>query len=267
MRVLAIGAHPDDCEIAIGGTAALWGLRGDEVHFVSLTDGCRGHYRPEYHREPALLIERRQREAAGAAAIVGASYECLGMPDGEVFVTPGATEAVVQLIRRVGPDLVLCHRPVDYHRDHRYTARLVLDAAYMLTVPFYCPAVPHLARMPIIASWWDEFRESGRFRRDVTVPLNKVWDTKVAMVAAHESQFYEWLPYNRGVLDAVPADQTARRAWLGEWLAAWHGDLAARCGLAPTTRAEAFQISEYGRQPLPGELRDLFPPGARLRQD
>ena len=147
--ILCVGAHPDDCESSIGGTAALLCKRGDHVKFVSVTDGNKGHFRPEYISDPAALARRRLAEAQAAVSIIGAEYECMGIPDGEVYVTPAATKAMVNVIRRFGPpghgpDMLLLNRPCDYHRDHRYAAQLVLDATYMLTVPMMCPETRHL---------------------------------------------------------------------------------------------------------------------------
>src|SRR5438270_10519631 len=130
--VLCIGAHPDDNEGSIGGTAALFRRRGDVVRFVSVTDGSKGHFAPEYIADPEALARRRHAEALAAAGVIGAEYRTMGVPDGEVYVTPAATEEMVRLIRGFGPpgqgpDLVLLNRPNDYHRDHRYAAQLVLD--------------------------------------------------------------------------------------------------------------------------------------------
>src|SRR5579871_2834928 len=91
--VLCIGAHPDDNELSVGGTAALLRARGDEVRFVSVTNGDRGHYTEEYRADPARLAARRLIEAENAAAVIGASYRTLGVHDGEVYVDLPTTEA------------------------------------------------------------------------------------------------------------------------------------------------------------------------------
>src|SRR5579863_6370840 len=123
-HVLCIGAHPDDNELSIGGTAAKWRARGDEVRFVSITNGDKGHYLPKYIEDPASLAARRLIEAQRAAAVIGATYQTLGVHDGEVYVDKPTTEAVVRCIRSFGeqgkgPDLVVFNRPQDYHRAHR----------------------------------------------------------------------------------------------------------------------------------------------------
>lgn len=273
-HILCIGAHPDDNEISIGGTAALFRKRGDEVHFVSVTNGDKGHYYQEYIKHPTFLAERRLHEAQAAARAIGASYETLGVHDGEVYVDKATTEAVVRCIRSfgeagVGPDLVLFNRPQDYHRDHRYTAQLVLDATYMLTVPTMCPDTRHLDRMPVFAYWYDDFSETTAFRADVVVPIDSVMDVKTEMTCAHVSQVFEWLPYNAGTLDKVPpkSDTEGRRQMILEALQKrghWRRDqtiatLEKQSKGEGVQYVEAFQICQYGSVPSDEEMRELFP--------
>lgn len=273
-HILCIGAHPDDNEYSIGGTAARFRRRGDVVRFISVTNGDKGHYTDEYKADPARLAARRLAEAQNAAAVIGADYQTLGVHDGEVYVDKPTTEAMVRCIRSFGepgrgPDLVLLNRPVDYHRDHRYAAQLVLDATYMLTVPLMCPYTRHLDRMPIFAYWYDDFRDVAPFRADVAVPIDDVMEQKIDMVCAHVSQFFEWLPFNSGNLHEVaPASDTeGRRSRIANAVRA-HGEhrrtqtastLEKMLGANTTRYAEAFQLCEYGRVPDEIELRALFP--------
>jgi LmbE family N-acetylglucosaminyl deacetylase len=265
-HVLFIGAHPDDCDFSAGGTAALLAQRGDRVLFVSVSNGDKGHFRDDYLADPASLAERRLKEGQRAAAIIGAEFRTLGVRDGEIYVTPALTETMVRLIRTCGqpgegPDLVLLNRPGDYHRDHRYTAQLVLDATFMLTVPMMCPDTPHLRRMPVFAYWFDRFREGGAFQPDVVVPIDQVLETKVEMGMEHASQLFEWLPYNAGNLEDVPGNPSDRRSYARRRFESRGAAVLAGC--APVQSAfrfaEAFQISEYGRQPTADELGELFP--------
>jgi N-acetylglucosamine malate deacetylase 1 len=269
--ILCIGAHPDDVEHSMGGTAALFAQRGDHVKFVSVTDGSKGHYQPQYIHDPDSLVSRRYEEAKAAVAVIGAEVASMGIPDGEVYVTPAATEEMVRLIRSFGPpgqgpDLVLTNRPNDYHRDHRYTSRLVLDATYMLTVPPMCPDTRHLDRMPVFAYWADNFtEEGGPFVPDIIVPIDSTMETKIDMACKHESQYFEWLPYNAGRLANLPPDPAGRREFVGERYRAtaagrrqlWSHRLPA--GVEAARYVEGFRISEYGTKPGPEELADLFP--------
>src|SRR5258708_268330 len=135
LRLLIIGAHPDDADYSAGGTAALYRAAGHRVRMVSLTNGDAGHH-VIYGQE---LAERRRLEARAAGGIIGATYDTLDNHDGQLLPTLENRWQVIRLIRTEQPDLVLTHRPNDYHPDHRYTSQLVQDAAYLVTVP---PIVP-----------------------------------------------------------------------------------------------------------------------------
>jgi LmbE family N-acetylglucosaminyl deacetylase len=212
LRLLIIGAHPDDADYAAGGTAALYRAAGHLVQMVSLTNGDAGH-----HLQPGPELARRRRaEAAAAGAVIGATYETLDNHDGELLPTLENRRQVIRLLRTFRPDLVLTHRPNDYHPDHRYTSQLVQDAAYMVTVPAVVPDVPHLPRDPVIAYLPDDFQKPYPLWPDVLVDVGNVLNEIVAMLHCHVSQFYEWLPYNTGTEDQVPQSDEARRAWLAE---------------------------------------------------
>ena len=251
-RLLVIGAHPDDPEFKAGGLAAHYRRLGHEVRFVSVTDGRSGHH--ETWGEP--LARRRKAEAAEAGARLGVAYEVWDHPDGGLEPSLARREQVIRLVRSFRPDLVLTHRPNDYHPDHRAVSLLVQDAAYLLTVPAVCPDVPHLPRDPAIAYLSDDFTRPYPFEPSVVVDVDPVWDDKVAMLDAHRSQFYEWLPSNQGWLD-VPAADDARRAWLSDRVSKLDARRADRyrdrlvAGLGPERggrvgRVEAFEWCEYG---------------------
>jgi N-acetylglucosamine malate deacetylase 1 len=266
LRLLIIGAHPDDADYAAGGTAALYRAAGHVVHMVSLTNGDAGHH----ERAGAELARRRKAEAAAAGAIIGAAYEVFDNHDGQLLPTLENRAQVIRLIRSFRPDLVLTHRPNDYHPDHRYTSQLVQDAAYMVTVPAVVPEVPHLQRDPVIAYLPDDFQKPYPLQPALAVDVGSVLDKIVDMLHCHTSQFYEWLPYNRGILDQVPATDEARRAWLRKETedrlrrrAELYRDLLIRDYGAERggkiQYAEAFEACEYGR-PLDADARRrLFP--------
>src|SRR5437868_10546136 len=115
LRILVVGAHPDDADIKVGGTASLWCRLGHQVHLVSVTDGGAGH---QTLRGPALA-ERRRAEAKAAGAVLGATYSVLEFPDAGLLPTLEARHRLIRLIRTVRPDLILTHRLCDYHPDHR----------------------------------------------------------------------------------------------------------------------------------------------------
>jgi LmbE family N-acetylglucosaminyl deacetylase len=273
LRILVLGAHPDDADLKAGGCASLWCKGGHRVKLVSVTDGGAGH---QTLRRPALS-DRRRAEAKAAGAVIGAEYDVLGHPDGGLLPTLEARHEIIRLIRSFDPDLMLTHRPNDYHPDHRYTATLVQDAAYMVTVPAVCPDVPHLVRNPVIAYVADDFKKPAPFTADVVVDIGSEIERVADMCHRHASQFYEWLPYNGGYLDQVPDDDAGRRAWLGERLRKRIRPLADRCRAqliatygagagAKVEYAEAFEVSEYGA-PLDAATRarlfPFLPQGAR----
>src|SRR5262249_15509590 len=192
LRLLIIGAHPDDADYAGGGTAALYRAAGHAVKMISVTDGGSGHHL----KTGPELVKRRRAEAAAAGAVIGATYETWDHPDGALMPTLEARYQVIREIRTFKPDLLLTHRPNDYHPDHRYTSLLVQDASYLVTVPAIVPDVPHLRRDPVVAYLPDNFQKPYPLDPAVVVDVGAVLDKIVAMLCCHESQFFEWLPYN-----------------------------------------------------------------------
>src|SRR5262245_31610505 len=170
LRLLIIGAHPDDADFHAGGTAALYRAAGHVVKMVSMTNGDAGHQ--TLRGQP--LAQRRRAEAAAAGAVIGARYGVLDNHDGELLPTLDNRFQVIRLIRTFRPDLVLTHRPNDYHPDHRYTSQLVQDAAYMVTVPAIVPETPHLPANPVIAYLPDDFQKPYPFQPAVVVDTGPV---------------------------------------------------------------------------------------------
>jgi LmbE family N-acetylglucosaminyl deacetylase len=266
LRILVIGAHPDDADIKAGGTSAKWTALGHTVRLVSLTNGQAGHQL----MHGSKLATRRKAEAEAAAAVIGATYEIFDQPDGELDDRVEYRLRVIRLIRSFDPDVIITHRSTDYHPDHRFTGLLVQDASYLLTVPAICPDVPHLSSCPVILYFSDSFTKPCKFEPHVVVDIEETFDRMLEMLHCHQSQFYEWLPYNFGQLDDVPAGDEARRAWLGDRLRRRVEPLAERCRqlLIQTYGAErgarvqlieAFEVSEYGA-PLDADARSrLFP--------
>lgn len=252
-RILVLGAHPDDADIKVGGTATKWCAAGFTVRLASLADGGAGH---QTLRRPAL-VERRRAEAKAAGTIIGAQYDVLPFPDGGLVPSLEAREFVIRYLRTFRPDLVVTHRPTDYHPDHRYTSQLVQDAAYLVTVPAICPDVPHLDRNPVILYVSDTFKKPIPFEAHVVVDIDAEIERLIDMCDCHVSQFYEWLPFNGGIADQVPADAVARKQWLGERLRQRIRPVAKRYrailektyGVETGARveyAEAFEVSEIG---------------------
>jgi LmbE family N-acetylglucosaminyl deacetylase len=265
-RVIAFGAHPDDCELEVGGTAARWAKLGFAVKFVSLTNGDVGHH----EMAGAFLARRREAEVKKAAEILGVSTQVLDNHDAELMPTLENRRAVTRLIRDWKADVVNAPRPNDYHPHHRYTGVLVQDAAYMVTVPSFCPDVPALADNPVFLYVHDSFQKPNPFSPDVVVPIDTVMDQKFQALDAIESQFYEWLPWIGHYLNEVPKDKETRKAWFKERVNARYAPIADQYRarlvdlLGPDRGkavkfAEAFEVCEYGRSPSKDELLRIFP--------
>jgi LmbE family N-acetylglucosaminyl deacetylase len=267
LRIICFGAHPDDCELRAGGVALLWASQGHHVKFVSVTNGDIGHWR----EAGGPLARRRKAEVEQAARILGITTEVLDIHDGELLPTLENRRTITRLIREWKADIVMSHRPNDYHPDHRYTGVLVQDSAYMVAVPFFCPDVPPLKRNPVFLFYPDAFQKPNPFQPDIAVSIDPVIDKKLDALATLESQFYEGGAL--GSADLVPADpkkqadrrREVRAAHAGrseavarryrDQLVAWYGkDRADK-----VRHAEAFEICEYGRRPDQKELARLFP--------
>ncbi|MBI4877850.1 MAG: PIG-L family deacetylase [Acidobacteria bacterium] len=265
LRVIAIGAHPDDCDLGAGGTAIQFAKLGHLVKFLSVTNGDAGHQ----SMGGGALAKRRRAEAQEAGRRFGiAEYEVLDNHDGELVPSLEVRKEVIRRIRRWNADIVISPRSNDYHPDHRYTGILVQDAAYMVVVPNICPDTPPLKKNPAFFYFQDGFQRPNPFRPDVAVAIDSVLERKLDAMDAHVSQFYEWLPWVAGTLDGVPKEPGARRKWLGEQrqkrqinpaireaLVKWYG---AERG-SQIRQAEAFELCEYGSRPDAQELKRLFP--------
>src|SRR5712692_2840421 len=263
IRVIAFGAHPDDCDIRAAGTAAKFAALGHHVKFVAVTNGDAGHQ----SQGGGMLAKRRRAEALESARRLGITYEVLDNHDGELTPTLKVREQIIRKIRQWKADIVLAPRPNDYHPDHRYTGVLIQDAAYMVVVPNIAPDTPPLRKNPVFLYFQDGFQRPNPFRPDVAVAIDDVLDKKIHALDAHTSQMYEWLPWVAGNLDEVPKDPAARIEWLrksrsGAPLSdAVKEAVRKRYGAkADAVRnVEAFELCEYGRKPAEDELNRLFP--------
>lgn len=269
LNIICFGAHPDDAEYKSGGTAALWASMGHRVKLVSVTNGDIGHWQ----MAGGPLAKRRTAESAEVAKRLGVTSQVLDIHDGELLPTLENRQTITRLIRTWNADVVIAHRPWDYHPDHRYVGVLVQDAAYMVSVPFFCPDTPPLKKNPVFLYSSDRFQKPYPFEADIAVSLDDVFEKKVDALLALESQTFEGgaLGSEEETAKAPPASQPElRRAWLRErWdrrqsgeanqyrsaLLKWYGDEKG----AAVKYAEAFEICEYGSQPSDAEIRRLFP--------
>ena len=209
LKVLMIGAHPDDNDICGGGLALKYAEAGHEVRFLSVCNGCGGHHK----MKPAEVAARRHGETQAVAALAKITYDVWDIPDCEVIADLETRKKLINYIREFCPDIIFTHRTNDYHADHRNAAMLVQDASYLLTVPNFCPETPAMRFMPVIMYFRDRFKNPP-FVPDMIVDIDDVIDKKYELWNCHVSQFYEWLPYTYGVEDQVPAGDAERLEWL-----------------------------------------------------
>lgn len=267
LRIIAFGAHPDDCEIKAGGVAAMWAAQGHQVKFVSLTNGDIGHWQSA----GGPLARRRTEEVAAVAKLLGITTEVVDIHDGELMPTLENRRIVTKLIRQWKADVVLGPRPNDYHPDHRYTGILVQDAAYMVTVPFFCPDVPHLEKNPVFLYYSDRFLKPNPFNPDVVVGIDGVLTKKLEALRILRSQFLEGGANGHpGLLPRDDASLAARELEVRNYFAerfaetarAHRAKLIELQGEAEgknVSAAEAFELCEYGSQPSKEELLKFFP--------
>lgn len=263
LNVIVLGAHPDDCEGDAGGLALLYAKLGHNVKFVSLTNGDAGHYA----KGGGALAKIRMAEAEEAGKRLGVKeYVVMDNHDGELMPTLENRLKVIREIRRWDADIVIGPRPNDYHPDHRYTAILMQDAAFMVVVPNIAPDVPALKKNPVFLYAADRFQKPNPFEADIAIDIDDVFNQKINGMAAHASQYFDWLPWLSGTLDQIPEDEAGRLEYLAkrrtfrpgsstrESLIKWYGEDG-----KTVKHAEGFEICEYGKQPNEEEIRRLFP--------
>ena len=265
LHILIIGAHPDDAEKSCG-TAALYLAAGHKVKLIAVANGDAGHQT----MGGGELARRRQEEARQAGKILGVEYQVLDNHDGELLPTLENRRKIISLIREFHSDIVITHRLNDYHPDHRNTAQLVLDAAYMVTVPNICPETPILKKNPVFLFESDNFTKPTPFTPDIVVGIDETIEKKIDMFDCHVSQVYEWLPWNSDKIDEFPSGKAERREWLAvnkrkeaERIAnKYRSKLIELYGTEKGSKikyAEAFEDSEYGMRLNKDNIPVLFP--------
>jgi len=197
-RVLALVAHPDDAEFLCAGTMALLGKAGWDLYMATMTAGDCGSKKLNKKEISAI----RREEAAAAAAIIEATYQCLEFDD--VFITYDRSSLlkVLACIRKVRPRIVLTMSPDCYMVDHEITSTLVRTACFAsgmnnIDTPGFTPfePTPHLYYL-------DPFDGKDKFGLTIDpsmiVDISEVIDLKTEMLACHKSQ-REWLEVHHGM--------------------------------------------------------------------
>ena len=206
--ILAIHAHPDDIEHLGAGALALLAKAGHAIHIVTATAGECGSAGPDLATTGVI----RKGEAAAAAALIGATYRCADLPDLGVFNDDASRRRVTEMVRWAQADIVITASPDDYHPDHEAISLLARDACFAASVPNYktgpaapLAAIPHLYFMDPVGG---RTRDGDWVMGDFGVDIAAVFETKAAMLSAHESQ-HEWVARQHGIDDHLGA----MRAW------------------------------------------------------
>ncbi|MGJ8759098.1 MAG: PIG-L deacetylase family protein [Polaribacter sp.] len=266
LRIIAIGAHPDDCDMKFGGTAALYAQLGHKVKFLALTNGDAGHQ----SMGGGVLGKRRRAEAKKAGEALGVEYDVLDNHDAELIPTLNVRHQVIRKIREWDADIVLGLRPNDYHPDHRNAGIVVQDAAYLVIVPNVTPDTPPLKKNPIFLYMQDGFQKPYPFSKDIAVVIDGVMDKKEKAFASHESQVFEWMPWLMGMTESdIPTEEKERLSWVNKTylketvlddtglksLKKWYPKIDD----SKVKYVEFFEICEYGKQPTDKEIKYYFP--------
>ena len=268
-RVMVIGAHPDDADIVCGCFSLKLIEKGYKVKFVSITDGRMGHHR----LSPQETADTRRAETLEAAKRFGLDgYDIYGAHDCELIPTYEWRCRVAKEIRNYQPDYIITHRTCDYHADHRATGQLVMDAGYLLGVPHWVPEAEAQRRRPVILYMSDSFTVPKEMRADIMIDAEPYLDRWCEGLDAQVSQFYDWLPWDKGTEDEVKAlgdrkDVKQRNAyilkhWVGRkrydakrFAATWKEQYPDK----PVPKyMEAYEVSEYGRAPNDEDFKILL---------
>ncbi len=204
MRVLFIGAHPDDIEIECGGTVAKCVKRGDTVICCHLSDGDLGHVQIM----PEELGKIRREEAKRAGEISGAEVIWGGFHDLDIFEhNRESVDKVVEIIRYANPDFIVTHNPDDYMPDHTATYQLVFAASFAAGVPHYpSKTETTTATVPI---YFMETASGVGFLPEIYVDITDEMDAKKEMLQCHQSQL-KWLLDHDGIDFTEKLDIIAR---------------------------------------------------------
>jgi len=266
LRIIAFGAHPDDAELKFAGTAALFAAQGAKVKLVALTNGDVGHF----SQAGGPLAQRRKAEVEACHAKLGVETEVLDIHDGELMPDLETRKKVANLIREWQADIVLSHRPWDYHPDHRAVGKLAEDAAVVVAAPYFAPYTPPTKGNPIFLFYSDQFKKPYPFDPILAVGFDEVAQKKWDCISALPSQFGDADSWQARYGRNVPTDEAGRKAYLIEGVKQRSADVANQyrnllVQLYGEQRgraikyAEAFELNQYGANATQDQLKGMFP--------
>jgi bacillithiol biosynthesis deacetylase BshB1 len=242
--VLAFGAHPDDVELAIGGTVSLLVSQGHRVAIVDLTRGemaTRG--------DP----EVRKAEAAAARDVLGVRVrENLDLPDGGVLIDDHSRAAVVGAIRKFAPVVVLAPAEKDLHPDHQYTGRLIRECCFLAGLKKWgAGGEPHRPRTVL------HYFLHTQHEPDVVVDVTEHFEVKRQACLAYKSQFHDPVSQEPATYISSSSFWTwweARSRHYGNLIGAAYGEPFLHAGPIPLKDPVAL-FTDYGYYPKAGRLR------------
>ena len=266
LRIIAFGAHPDDAELKFAGTAALFAAAGHKVKLVALTNGDVGHF----SQAGGPLAQRRKAEVEACHAKLGVDTEVLDIHDGELMPDLETRKKVANLIRDWQADIVLSHRPWDYHPDHRAVGKLAEDAAVVVAAPYFAPYTKPTPRNPIFLFYSDGFKKPYPFDPILAVGFDEAAQKKWDCISALPSQFGDADSWQARYGRNVPTDEAGRKAFLLDTVKQRSADVANQYRTLlvqlygeqkgrSIKYAEAFELNQYGSAATVDELKKMFP--------
>jgi N-acetylglucosamine malate deacetylase 1 len=266
LRIIAFGAHPDDAELKFAGTAALFAAAGAKVKLVALTNGDVGHF----SQAGGPLAQRRKAEVEACHAKLGVETEVLDIHDGELMPDLETRKKVANMIRDWQADIVLSHRPWDYHPDHRAVGKLAEDAAVVVAAPYFAPYTKPTPRNPIFLFYSDAFKKPYPFDPILAVGFDEAAQKKWDCISALPSQFGDADSWQARYGRNVPTDEAARKAFLLDIVKQRNADVANQYRTLlvqlygeqkgrSIKYAEAFELNQYGSAATADELKKMFP--------
>jgi len=194
VQMLVVAPHPDDAEFGVAGTVARWTREGKDVVYVVCTNGDKGT--SDVNMKPEELAKIREQEQLAAAKVLGVrEVVFLRYPDQGIEDTPEFRKELVRLIRKYRPETVVSadpYRKYMWHRDHRITGQVVLDAIFPYARDYHAypdliqeGLLPHKVREVLL---WGT--EDPNYRSDIT----NTFDIKLTALLCHKSQVGGFAP-------------------------------------------------------------------------
>lgn len=266
LRIIALGAHPDDAELKFAGTAALFAAQGHKVKLVALTNGDVGHF----SQAGGPLAQRRKAEVEACHKQLGVDTEVFDIHDGELMPDLETRKKLANVIREWQADIVLSHRPWDYHPDHRAVGKLAEDTAVVVAAPYFAPYTPPTKGNPIYMFYSDPFKKPYPFDPIIAVGIDDVAQKKWDCISALPSQFGDADSWQARYGRNVPADEAGRKAYLLDIVkqrnaneANQYRDLLVKLYGEQKGRAikyaETFELNQYGANATVDQLKEMFP--------